>query len=72
MQFVSNDALQRGVYHDLHALQGYHNTWYTGNALAIAGTVGLWEFTKGLIPDIAAAAQKCNKTTVALSRLCRA
>ena len=55
-QTVSAAAIRNGFYDDLNGLQGYRNTWYTGNAFDNSGTCSLWNFTKQLLPGIATAA----------------
>lgn len=60
-QMVSADAIRDGFYDDLNALQGYRNTWYTGNAFDQSGSSSLWNFTKQLLPDIADAVDTGSK-----------
>ncbi|XXH04516.1 hypothetical protein Hte_010932 [Hypoxylon texense] len=51
------DAIRRGVYRDMYALQGYRNTWYTGS-LMVTGSPQLWNITSQLLPKIIAASEQ--------------
>lgn len=51
-QQVSAEAVASGFFDKLNALQGYRNTWYTGNAFDSSGTSSLWNFTARLLPHI--------------------
>ena len=52
---VSAEAVRKGFYNELYALQGYRNTWYVG-ALFVFSSGQLWNATAALLPEIAAAA----------------
>ncbi|PQE15147.1 amine oxidase flavin-containing superfamily protein [Rutstroemia sp. NJR-2017a BVV2] len=52
--WVGSDAIEKGFYRDLYALQGQRNTWYTGAAFHTHDSALLWEFTEGLIANITA------------------
>ncbi|KAM3076735.1 hypothetical protein ACMFMG_007534 [Clarireedia jacksonii] len=52
--WVGSDAIEKGFYRDLYALQGQRNTWYTGAAFHTHDSSLLWEFTEGLIANITA------------------
>jgi hypothetical protein len=53
--WVGADAIKKGFYRDLYALQGQRGTWYTGAAFHTHDSSLLWEFTEGLIANITAA-----------------
>jgi hypothetical protein len=46
--------IARGFYNQLYDLQGRHGTFYTGAAWAADYSAILWEFTEGVLPDVAA------------------
>lgn len=52
---VSGDAIRKGFYNSLNALQGHRNTWYTGAAFLAHHTASLWNYTETLLPDMLAA-----------------
>ncbi|KAM3064610.1 hypothetical protein ACMFMF_011902, partial [Clarireedia jacksonii] len=52
--WVDSDAIAKGFYRDLYALQGQRSTWYTGAAFHTHDSSLLWEFTEGLIANITA------------------
>ncbi|PQE05704.1 amine oxidase flavin-containing superfamily protein [Rutstroemia sp. NJR-2017a BVV2] len=52
--WVGADAIEKGFYRDLYALQGQRGTWYTGAAFHTHDSSLLWEFTEGLIANITA------------------
>ncbi|KAF3065874.1 Beta-cyclopiazonate dehydrogenase [Daldinia childiae] len=54
---TSADAIRKGIYRDIYALQGYRNTWYTGSLLA-TGSSELWNITSQLLPRIIAASEQ--------------
>ncbi|KAK5167419.1 uncharacterized protein LTR77_007118 [Saxophila tyrrhenica] len=43
---VSNDAIRKGFYNDLLALQGKKNTWWTGATWMNQATATLWRYTE--------------------------
>ena len=51
---VSAKEISKGFYSDLNALQGYRGTFYTGAALSAYNSAVVWEFTEGLLSEIAA------------------
>ena len=51
---VSKEAIERGFYKRLYALQGQWHTWYTGAAFDTHDSSLLWQFTEGLLPGILA------------------
>ena len=51
---VPADAIDDGFYNSLNKLQGYRNTWYTGQ-LFTPSAGPLWVFTQELLPKITAA-----------------
>lgn len=59
-QTVPASSIRNGFYTDLNNLQGYRNTWYTGNAFCQSGTSAIWNFTLQLVPKIKTAAAKLN------------
>ncbi|KAI9647867.1 hypothetical protein NHQ30_004255 [Ciborinia camelliae] len=52
--WVPAKAIAAGFYTHLNALQGKHNTWYTGAAFHTHDSTMLWEFTQALLPNITA------------------
>lgn len=51
---VSANEISKGFYSRLNGLQGYRNTFYTGAALSAHSSAVIWEFTEGLLDEIAA------------------
>lgn len=51
---VPTEAIKRGFYKALYALQGQRHTWYTGAAFHTHDSSRLWLFTEGLLPGILA------------------
>ena len=51
---VSAKEISKGFYSKLNGLQGYRDTFYTGAALSGHSSALIWEFTEGLLEDIAA------------------
>lgn len=51
---VNADAIRRGFYSKLYALQGQRNTFWTGAAFNAHDSSMLWVFTEGVLPAIAA------------------
>ena len=51
---VSADAIRKGFYTKLYALQGERNTFWTGAAFNAHDSSMLWVFTEGILPAIAA------------------
>ena len=49
---VSADAIRKGFYKQLYALQGQRNTFWTGAAWHTHDSSLLWQFTEKLIPQI--------------------
>ncbi|KAI0478558.1 FAD/NAD(P)-binding domain-containing protein [Xylariaceae sp. FL0804] len=50
---VTADEIRDGFYRDLHALQGYRNTWYTGTAFVSDHSAGLWQYNNvELVPEL--------------------
>jgi hypothetical protein len=49
---VSVDAIEKGFYRDLYALQGRQGTFWTGAAWAPDDSSLLWAFTEGVLPLI--------------------
>ncbi|KAL2133535.1 hypothetical protein VTI74DRAFT_8757 [Chaetomium olivicolor] len=49
---VTGEQLRAGFIQDLYALQGRHNTWYTGAAFSAGFSTVLWEFNKVLLPKV--------------------
>ncbi len=52
---VPAQAVAKGFYRDLYALQGRHGTFWTGAAWAPDDSSLLWAFTEGVLPEIIAA-----------------
>jgi len=50
---VSSAEIAGGYYTRLNALQGRHNTYYTGAAFQTNDSSLIWQFTEGLLPQIA-------------------
>jgi hypothetical protein len=51
---VSAADLRAGFIQKLYALQGRHNTWYTGAAFSAGFSTVVWEFNKVLLPKVIA------------------
>lgn len=51
---VNADAIRKGFYKDLYALQGQRATWYTGAAFHTHDSSMLWEFTEGIVKKMLA------------------
>lgn len=49
---VSADAIKKGFYTDLYALQGRSGTFYTGQAWASDYSTLLWGFTEGVLAQL--------------------
>jgi hypothetical protein len=49
---VNVEAIRKGFYRDLYALQGLRNTWYTGASWHAQDSSMLWEFTEGIVGRI--------------------
>ena len=49
---VTADELRAGFVQKLNALQGRHNTWYTGAAFSAGFSTVLWEYNKVLLPGL--------------------
>ncbi|RHZ67839.1 hypothetical protein CDV55_100675 [Aspergillus turcosus] len=50
---LTGEAIAQDYWNKMYALQGHHNTWYTGVQF-LAGSSQLWNYTATLIPDIVA------------------
>ena len=51
---VDAEAIRQGFYDGINSLQGYRNTWYTGQLFTPASAT-LWVFTEGLMANLTAA-----------------
>lgn len=51
---VPAEAIAKGFYRELYALQGQRHTWYSGAAFHTQDSSLLWEFTEGLLPGLLA------------------
>jgi hypothetical protein len=51
---VPAGAIEAGFYQKLYSLQGRHRTFFTGAAFHTHDSSLLWQFTEGLLPQIAA------------------
>ncbi|KAI0767756.1 hypothetical protein C8Q74DRAFT_1458039 [Fomes fomentarius] len=49
---VGAEAIKRGFYRELYALQGYRNTWWTGAAWHTQDSSLLWRFTEGVVESL--------------------
>lgn len=51
---VGAEAIKRGFYRELYALQGYRSTWWTGAAWHTQDSSLLWRFTEGVVESLVA------------------
>jgi hypothetical protein len=51
---VPTGAIRSGFYKKLYALQGRNRTYYTGAAFHTHDSSLLWQFTEGVLPQVAA------------------
>lgn len=51
---VKPDAIRRGFYRDMYALQGYRDTWWTGAAWHTHDASLLWDFTSKVLGNMTA------------------
>ncbi len=52
---VGVDAIRKGFYRDLYALQGERATWWMGASWHTQDSAMLWEFTEGIVESMLAA-----------------
>ena len=52
--YLEAGDVKKGLYNKQFALQGKKNTWWTGAAFVTHDSSEIWEYTEGLIRDIAA------------------
>ncbi|KAI1268732.1 hypothetical protein F5Y18DRAFT_439340 [Xylariaceae sp. FL1019] len=49
---VDAEAIRNGFYHDLYALQGRRDTWYSGAAWVSHDSSAIWNYTAQIVKDV--------------------